>query len=146
MGLEAAVEQGLKTAFQAYTNTLDPDSAVAYRCFFLDDEAESNAKREDRKYPYIGINASPFVPHGHKSTFADVSVEVKWATHDTADAKQVTLRALYEACRAILDEETGIAIDGCSFMGLIINEGGQVAIEENERNITLPITVKVCGA
>ena len=146
MGLEAAVEQGLKTAFRAYTDTLTPDAAVKYRCFFLDDESESGARREELEYPYIAINASPSYPHGHKSVFHDVSVEVKWATHDTADAKQATLRSLYEACRAILDAETGITITGYSLMGVIINEGGDVAIEDNVRSITLPITVKVCGA
>ena len=144
MNLEAASEQGIKTAFRAYTDPLRPGTIVTYRCFFLNDEED--APTEERQYPYIQLTAKPNAPSGHKSTFADVSMEVKWATHKTDDPKKATLRALYENCRAILDEETGVSVTGYSFMAIIIGDGGESDVDDNEQYITLPITVKVCGA
>lgn len=145
MGIEANVEQGLKTAFEAYTDKLAPADAVAYRCFFLDDEAESQKPAEDREYPFIGITASPSVPVIHKSAFQDVPVMLKFATHRQDDKKRATLRAIYEACRAIVDAETTIAVSGKSLIGARIEGGGESDVNDNEQYITLPITVKLCG-
>ena len=146
MGLEAAIEQGLKTALQAYTNGLDPADAVTYRCFFLDDESESGAATEARAYPLIEITASPNVPTKHKSTFRDTPVEIKWATHKNTDPKKATLRGLYENCRTIIDTETTITFTEYSRIAVRIESGGESGVEENEQYITLPLTVKVCGA
>ena len=146
MSLESAAEQAIKTAFKAYTNTLDPGDAVTYRCFFLDDETESEDSIEERRYPLIAITASPNVPTGHKSTFRDVPMEIKFATHRVADPKHETLIAIYAACRAILDTETTISPTGYSLIAAWIESGGESGIDDNEQFITLPITMKVCGA
>jgi len=148
MSLESVTEQGLKTAFKVYTDALDPSNAVTYRCFFLDDElpAESDDATESRRYPLIEITASPNVPTGHKSTFRDVPVELKFATHRAADPKKLTLIAIYAACRTIIDTETTIAVSGYSLIAARIESGGASDVDENEQYITLPLTVKVCGA
>ena len=146
MSIESATEQGLKTAFKAHTDTLDPDSAVSYRCFFLDDEDDSGKATEDREYPFIEITASPNWPTQHQSTFRHVAVNVKWATNRRADPKKAALVALYESCRAIIDTETTILVSGYNVVGIIIEQGGESDVEENEQYITLPLTVKLCGA
>jgi len=146
MSIESATEQGLKTAFKAYTDTLPPESAVAYRCFFLDDESESGKTTEDREYPFISITASPNVPQAHKSPFREVPVAFKWATHRQQDPKQAALASLYENTRTILDNETGILVTGYTFSAVIIEAGGESDDEENEQYITLPVIVKICGA
>ena len=146
MGIEAAVEQGIKTAFKVYTDTLDPANAVTYRCFFLDDEDESGADTEERKLPLIQITAAPNVPTGHKSVFRDIPVAITFATHKNVDRKRATLRALYEACRAIVDADTTIAVTGYSYISTIIESGGDSDVEDNEQRITLPLMVKICGA
>jgi len=146
VSIESATEQGIKTAFQAYTNTLDPDKAVTYRCFFLDDEEDSGGDTEERVYPFIQIHASPNWPTQHKSTFSHVPVEIKFATNRRDDKKKATLRAIYEACRAIVDAESTIVVSGYNLIGIIIEAGGESDVEENENYITLPLTVKLCGA
>jgi len=146
MGIESATEQGLKTAFQAFTNTLAPDDAPVYRCFWLDDEVATGRKTEPREYPLVQITASPNVPTQHKSTFRDVPVELKFATSKNADRKRAKLVALYEGCRAIVDAETTIAVTGYNVIGVRINEGGESNVDDNEQFITLPLTVKLCGA
>lgn len=144
MGIESEVETGLKAAFQAFTDTLDIDDQPAYRCYWLDDEPGDTT--EPRAYPLVEITASPNWPTQHKSTFRDVPVRVKWATHLSADPKKTALKALYEGCRAIIDTETTIAVAGYNVIGVIIEPGAEADDEENENYITMPLTVKICGA
>ncbi|MFH1604100.1 MAG: hypothetical protein ABIH03_09355 [Pseudomonadota bacterium] len=146
MSIESAVEQGLKTAFKAYTDTLDPADAVTYRCFFLDDESDSALPTEQRKYPYIEITASPNWPTSHKFAFRDIPVSVTWATQRQMDPKKSTLVSLYENCRSIIDTESTIAVSGYSLIAVRIEAGGESDIEENQQHIMLPLTVKICGA
>lgn len=143
MGIEAAVETGLKTAFQAFTDTLDIEDRPAYRCFWLDDEPSDDI--EDRAYPLVEITAAPNMPTQNKSTFRDLPVEVKFATHRNADRKRAKLVALYEGCRAIVDTATTIAATGYNVIAVRI-EQGESDIDENEQYITLPLLVKLCGA
>ena len=143
MGIESAVETGLKTAFQAFTNTLDIEDRPAYRCFWLDDETAQDT--EPREYPLVQITAAPNFPTRHKSIFRDMPVEVKFATHRNVDKKHVKLRALYEGCRAIIDTETTITVTGYNVIAVRI-EQGESGIDENEQYITLPLLVKLCGA
>jgi len=144
MGIESLTEQGLKTAFEAFTDTLEIEDQPHYRCFFLDDEDAED--REEREYPLIEITASPNWPHQHKSTFRDVPVTVRWATHKNADKKKAKLRALYEGCRAIIDAESTIAVTGYHLNGVIIESGGESGVDDNEQYIELPLVVKICGA
>ena len=146
MSLERATEQGIKTALMAYTDTLDPSESVTYRCFFLDDESETSDTIEERRYPYIEITASPNAPTGHKSTFRDIPVEIKWATHAPHDKKNRILVAMYEACRTIIDTETTISIPGYTLIAVMIQPGGLPDIDDNEQYINLPLIVKICGA
>ena len=143
MGIESAVETGLKTAFQAFTDTLDVDDRPAYRCFWLDDEAAQTT--EPREYPLVQITASPNFPTQNKSTFRDLPVEVKFATHRNVDKKRAKLIALYEGCRAIVDAATTITATGYNVIAVRI-EQGESGIDDNEQYITLPLLVKLCGA
>jgi len=144
MGLEAQTELGIKTAFKVVTDAYQPSDRPHYRCFFLDDEP--NETTEQREYPFIEITASPNWPTHHRSTFRDIPVEIKFATHKNVDGKKATLVKLYEAGRTILDTYTNVTVTGYTVNGLIIEQGGKPEAEENEQRITLPITVKVCGA
>ena len=146
VSIESATEQGIKTAFRAYTDTLDPDSAVTYRCFFLDDETDSGEPTEKREYPLIQIHASPNWPTQHKSTFRHIPVEIKWATHRSKDPKKTTVASLYQNCRTLIDAVTTILVSGYNVMGIIIEQGGESGVDDNENYITLPLTVKICGA
>ena len=146
MGIESLTEQGIKTAFRVFTDALAPDDVPTYRCFWLDDETESGAATEDREYPLVQITAKPNWPTQYKSTFRDVSVEIKWATHATPDPKHAKLVALYEGCRAIIDTATTILVTGYNVIGIIIDDGGDADVDGNEQYITLALTVKLCGA
>ena len=147
MGLESIAEQGVKTAFRVFTDTLGPDDNPVYRCFLLDDETESGDKKEEREYPLVQITASPNWPTFHQSIFREIPVEIKWATHASADPKRAKLLALYDGCRAILDAGlTSITVTGYSVTGVIIEQGGESGVEDNEQYMTLPVTIKVCGA
>jgi len=146
MSIESATEQGLKTAFRAYTDTLAPADAVTYRCFFLDDEEDSGDTVEAREYPFIEITASPNAPESHKSSFQDVPVLVKWATNKNTDHKKAALVAMYAGCRAIIDTETTITVSGYSLIGAIVEAGGVSGVDDNEQFIELPLLIKLCGA
>lgn len=146
MSIERLTEQGIKTALKAYTDTLSPADAVVFRCFFLNDEVDSGNKTEDREYPLIRIHASPNVPTQHRSTFRHVPVEIKFATHRSADPLKTFLATLYEECRAIIDGADPVTVTGYNVQGIIIEEGGEADVDENENYITLPLTVKLCGA
>jgi hypothetical protein len=147
MSIESLTEQGIKTALKVYTDTLAPQNAVTYRCFFLDDESAPEQPTEVKTTRYIQIVASPNVPTHHRSTFRDVPVVIMWATNRRSDKKAQTLASLYENCRTILDSgKTNITITGYSVNGVIIEDGGTSEIDENDQQITLPITVKLCGA
>jgi hypothetical protein len=146
MGLEAATEQGLKTAFEAFTDTLALAERPVYRCFFLDDEP--NEDEEERKYPLVDITAQPNAPTQGDAgwTFRDCPVALKFATHRTKDAKRADLRTLYEGCRAIIDAKSTIAVEGYNVVGILVDEGGEAGTDDQEHYITLPVTVKICGA
>lgn len=146
MSIESATEQGLKTALKVYTDTLEGAQVVTYRCFFLDDETGFDEDIEERKYPLIEITASPNWPTKHKSPFRDIPVALKWATHRPSDPKKEVLVAMYAACRTIIDTETTILVSGYSFIAAIIDSGGESDVDENEQYITLPLTIKICGA
>ena len=146
MGIEAQVEQGIKTALQAFTDTLAPDDNPTYRCFYLDDETDTGRTTEPKEYPMVRITASPNVPTFHKATFRDIPVELMFATHKSADKKRAKLVALYEGCRAIVDAESTVSVSGYNLTGIIIESGGESGVDENEQYITLPLTVKICGA
>ena len=146
MGIEAQCETGLKRAFQAYTDTLDPAEAVTYRCFFLDDEVESGEPNEKRQYPLIEITARPNVPRGHKSIFRDCSVRLKWATHRNTDPKKALLVKLYEGCRAIIDAETTITVTGHTVQGAVIMDETDSDVDENEQYISMVLNMRLCGA
>ena len=143
MGIETATAQGIKTAFEVFTDTLAYD--VAYRCAGLDDET---AKVEEKlEYPHIVITASPNWPTHHKSTFRHVPVDFRWATHAKDDPKEAVLYAIYDGCRALLDANPdGITVSGMNVVGIIIEQGGDSDVEDHEQYITLPITMKLCGA
>jgi len=145
MGRESLTEQGIKTAFRVFTNTLAPESQPTYRCFWLDDETETGRATEPREYPLIQITASPNIPTQNKSVFRDIAVDVKWATHKTVDKKRAALVALYEGCRAIIDTQATILVTGYNVIGVII-QGGESDVDENEQYITLQLLVKICGA
>lgn len=144
MGVESATEAGLRAAFRAVSDTWHPDDHPAYRCFFLDDATHDSKER--REYPLVEITASPNVPTQHRSTFRNVPVALKFATHRSKDPKRAALVSMYEALRAVIDAVTGITIAGYSVIGIIIESGGESGVEENEHYITLPLTVKLCGA
>jgi hypothetical protein len=144
--IEDATEQGIKTAFKVFTDTLDPEDAVTYRCFALDDEDESGEAREARKYPLVEITAAPNVPTHHRSTFRDVPVELRFATHKNQDRKREKLVELYDGCRAILDAASPVTVAGYNVTGIIIESGGESGVDENEQYYMLPIVVKLCGA
>ena len=146
MSVESATEQGLKTALQVHTDTLDPDTKPDYRCFFLDDETLTGEEKEEKEYPLVQITASPNVPTHHKATFRHVSVEIKFATKRIDDPKKQTLVALYENCRDIIDTESTISIEGFNLIGAIVESGGETDVDESEQYITLPLTMKLCGA
>lgn len=145
MGLEASTEQGIKTAFKVVTDALVPALTPYYRCFFLDDR-EGEEITEERNYPFIRIIAQPNWPTHHGSTFRHVPVELTWATIRKNDPVGENLRNLYEITRTVIDTASNVTITGYNVIGIIIEQGGQVDIQENEQTITLPITVKVCGA
>ena len=143
MGIETATAQGIKTAFKVFTDTLDYD--VYYRCAGIDDEPA--LETEEKKYPHIVIRAAPNWPTHHKSTFRDVEVMLRWATHATDDPKEAILYAVYDGCRAVLDTDPEtITVSDMNVVGIIIDPGGESDVEDHEQYITLPLTVKLCGA
>lgn len=143
MGIETNTAQGIKTAFKVFTDALD--YTVYYRCAGIDDEPTLD--EEKIAYPHILITAAPNWPTHHKSTFRDVPVVLRWATHGKKDPKEAILYAIYEGCRAILDADPdGITVSGMSVIGIIIDQGGESDVEDHEQYIEMPITVKLCGA
>ena len=144
MGLESLTETGLTAAFTTATNALAVAYRPHYRCAMLDDDP--TAERELRRYPFVEIVAHPNVPDSHKSTFRHIPVDLVFATHKDDDRKGLGLKALYEACRAVIDTESGVTITGYSVIGILIQEGGQREVDENEQRITLPLIIKVCAA
>lgn len=145
MGIESATEQALKTALRVFTDTLTGDAAVTYRCFFLDDETATGETREARNYPLLEITASPGIPRFHKSVFKDVPVTIRWATRRFEDPKRATLKTMYEGCRTILDNETGVSVSGYHLQGVVILDG-ESNVEDDEFYIRLGVSVRLCDA
>jgi hypothetical protein len=108
MGLEYAIEQGLRDAFRAVTDALDiADNQVpVYRTFFGDDD--ENEDTEKRVIPCVSIQAAPSVPDGYQSIFHDTDVRIEIATYDAPehDPKGAIIRAIYEAMRAVIDADS----------------------------------------
>jgi hypothetical protein len=142
MGVEAAIETGIKTALQAFTDTLAYD--VHYRCFWLDDAATDDEER--LVHPRIEITAAPNTPTHHGSGFRDTQVEARWVTHIKDDPKRATLRAMYEGCRDIIDADTTFSFGDYHRIAIMIDEGGEADIDGHDNYIMLPLVAKICGA
>jgi hypothetical protein len=138
MGIEAAIELGIKTACKTVTDVLD--SPPVYRTFFLDDD--TGEEYEEVIYPYVAIMAMPYTST-YKSHIRESAIYIRIATHIDHDKKRATLRAIYEAVRTVIESDE-FTINGYTKKSFIV-EDSDGGTEENENYLTLTGTVHLCA-
>jgi hypothetical protein len=145
MGLEYAIEQGLKTALLAVTDALDiaANQVPVYRTFFGDDD--ENEETEKRVIPCVSIQADPNVPDGYQSIFHDTKVRIEIATYDAPehDPKGAVMKAIYEAIRAVLDADSW-TLTGYAKKSTVI-EGGSSEFDGPFRLVGMDLKVNSCA-
>jgi len=145
MGLEYAIEHGLKTALAAVTDVLDvePSQIPVYRTFFGDDDPANPT--ETRVIPCIGIQADPSIPDGYQSIFRDTQVRVEIVSYDAPehDPKGAIIRSIYEAVRAVIDADTW-TVEGYAKKSATI-ESGTSEFDGPFRLITITLNVNTCS-
>jgi hypothetical protein len=142
MAVESEIETGLRTAIIAQLVTDGITASI--RSSLLDDEVAEDA--EVVTYPYVLIQASPFIPMWMQSEFGDVSLVVAVATHAADDTKRTALLALYNSVRTVLDSvDLTSAVTSGSWKGLIVEEADPVTLDGNNQSITLYCKNKLCA-
>ena len=142
MSVESEIETGLRTAILAQLTTDGLTAAI--RASLLDDESGESA--EIVEYPYVLIQATPFIPLWMQSPFGDVAVTLSVATHAADDTKRTDLLALYNSVRTVVDtvDLTSDVTSG-SWKGLIVEEADPVSIDGNNQSITLYCQNRLCA-
>jgi len=142
MAVESEIETGLRTAIIAQLATDGITATI--RASLLDDESAEDA--EIVEYPYVLIQATPFIPMWMQSPFGDVAIIISVATHAADDTKRTDLLALYNSVRTVVDSvDLSSAVTSGSWKGIIVDEADPVSMDGNNQSITLYCTNKLCA-
>jgi len=138
--VEARVEAALKSAIDAAiaaSQTLT-GYGIAVRTYWGDDVAGDDTLT----LPLIGLQADPNVPYGYHGSKRRVPLIITMATAQPDDRDRAILKAIYDAVREIVDEDT-ISHAELTAIAIEITDGGTVEATDAANVITLACNAQV---
>jgi len=141
--VESAVATGIKALLQSSKAlVIDSDTTASIRCFWLDDETESEV--EDQESYFVCVTVSPNVPGGYRIPMRTLGVSVVCATNMAKDPKSTKLATLYKNVRHQFDTGT-FSFANVTFNGATITGASSPDVVENFFVVEFSVDMEVCA-
>lgn len=138
--IEGRIESALKSAVDAAIEASETLTGygISVRTYWCDDAAGADSFA----LPLIGIMAEPNVPYGYHGFKRRVPVNIIIATAQPDDRDRAVAKAIYDAVREILDEDT-VSHAELAAIAIEIADGGTATADADVNIISLSLNAQI---